>query len=173
MKKIIIMCSMMFFAFGSISFAFQNQETVDPVNWRELQEFLADLPGFDKNGDPDGESVNLGDMKWTHIEQSYSAGEQTLILEIIDSAYVSMALQSFQMASMMEVDTSDQYMKKAEIEGYPGVQTYTYADKEAAVMVLVADRFLVRLEGEPFESADALIELIQNVNFQGLSGLAE
>lgn len=173
MKKAIIMFSLIVFALSSAGFALQNQEAVDPVDWRELQEFLVDLPGFEKDGDPEGESVNMGEMKWTHVEQSYSAGDQYLTLEIIDSAYVAMVLQSFKMATMMEIDTSDEYMKKVEIDGLPGVKTYTYADKDAAVMVLAADRFLVRLEGEPFEDADALVDLIQNVDLQGLASIAE
>ncbi len=173
MKKAIIMFSVIAVVLSSAGFAMQSQEPVDPIDWRELQKFLADLPGYEKDGDPEGESVNVGEMRWTHVEQSYTAGDQYLTLEIIDSAYVAMALQSFKMATMMEIDTSDEYMKKVEIDGYSGVKTYIYADKEAAVMVLVADRFLVRLEGEPFEEADALVELIQNVDLQGLASIAE
>jgi hypothetical protein len=172
-KRFIIIGTLILFLVGSISLAFQNQESADPVDWRELQKFLVDLSGFEKDGDPQGETVSIGDMKWTHVEQDYSANDQHLTLEIIDSAYVSMALQSFQMASMMEIDTNEEYIKKIEIKGYPGIKNYTYDDKEAAVMLLVSDRFLVRLEGDPFEDAEALVELIQMVDLQGLAGLAE
>lgn len=173
MKKAIIMLSLIAFFLSSAGFALQSQEPVDPVDWRELQKFLVDLPGFEKDGDPEGETVNVGEMKWTHVEQNYTAGDQYLTLEIVDSAYVAMALQSFKMATMMEIDTSDEYMKKVDIDGHSGVKTYTYADKDAMVMVLAADRFLVRLEGEPFEDADTLVDLIQNVDLQGLASIAE
>jgi hypothetical protein len=173
MKNFIILSSLFIFLVSSVSFGFQNQEPVEPVDWRELQTFLADLAGFEKDGEPEGEKVSMGNMKWSRAEQNYIADNKNLNLDIIDSAYVSMALQSFKMASMMEIDTSDEYMKKIEINGYSGVKTYTYADKEAAAMVLVADRFLVRLEGGPFDDADVLVELMQELDLQGLAALAD
>ena len=172
MRKNLILITILFLMIPVLS-AYQEQEPVDPVNWRELQEYLVDFSGYEREGEPDGETVSMGNMKWTHVEQNYRSGDKSLKLEIIDSAYVGMALQSFQMAAAMEIDTSDEYVKSTEINGFPGVKRYTYEDKQGEVMVLVGERFLIRLEGEPFEDADPLVDLIKEVDIEGLAALTE
>lgn len=153
----------------------QKEENVDPVNWRELMPFLIDVPGFEKDGDPDGDTMSMMDYKWSRVSQNYEAesGDKELSIEIIDSAMVSMALQGFKAMMGMEVDSSDEYVKQINIKGYPAVEIYRYDSKSAELMILVKDRFLVRLEGDEFEDTSQLKNLSQKIDLKGIANLAK
>lgn len=152
-----------------------QEKDVDPVNWRDLIPFLIDVPGFEKDGDPDGQTMSMMNMKWTTVSQRYEAegGNKDLTIEIIDSAKVSAALQGVKAMMGMEVDSSEEYVKQIEIKGFPAVESYQYDDKSAQVMILLSDRFLVRLEGDEYEDTSQLKNISKKIDLQGIANLAK
>jgi len=161
---------MVFIAFTCLSQA-RSLSSADPVNWRDLVPFLGDIDGWTAEGDVEGSSVSMLGMKVSQVERDYSQENRTLNIMIIDGIASSMVTAGIRMAMNFEVDSSDEYVKKIEIKGFPGVEKYTYADKDAEVMLLLNDRFLVQLEGEGFEDAKDLVTIAESLDLNGIAAL--
>jgi len=154
--------------------ALQQQKPVDPVNFRELLFFLVDLPGWVADDKPEGATIAYGEeYKVSQAQRSYSAGEKSLSVTVVDGAYVPMVYSNFQMYKTFEMDTSEQYTKGTTFKGYPGVESYEYEPKTGFLMVMVADRFLVTLEGDPVDNLDELKEVAEHLPWSELAALAK
>jgi hypothetical protein len=169
-RAIILLAFFLFFT----SFLFsQSQKQVDPVNWRELTPFLVDIPGFEAEGGPEGSTVSMGNYKVSQAEREYSSGEKELKITIIDGAYAQMAYAGIKMAMNFEMDTSEEYVKKVTIKGFPGIEKYEYEDKDGQVMLLVADRFVVQMEEEDIPDTSELKQIAEKLDLEGLAKLAK
>lgn len=153
----------------------QQEETAEPINWRELTPFLIDVPGFEKDGEPDGETMSMMDYKWSRVSQDYTVEgeEKDLRIEIVDSANISMVLQQFKTMMGMEVDTSEESVKQTEINGFSAVEIYRYDNKTAEVVILIKDRFVVRLEGDEYEDTSQLKNISKEIDLKGIANLAK
>lgn len=150
-----------------------QQEVVDPINWRELIPFLIDVKGWDALGDAEGQTIAMGTFKMTEVERFYEAGDKSLEINIVDGGYAPMAYTAIKMAMGFEIDTSEEYMKKISVKGFPGVERYSFEDKEGEVMILVEERFVVRLTGENVEETSGLVEIAKTLDLEGLAKLAK
>jgi len=156
----------------SFSLFAQEQETVEPINWRELVPFLGDLPGWEAVDEAEGQTMSMGMYSATNVEREYTSGDKFLTIHIIDGALSKMAYAGFNMMRQYEVDTSDEYIKKVEIKGYPGVEKYEYESKDASLMLLVAERFLIEIEISEAENTDEAKEVAEALDLEGLADLA-
>jgi hypothetical protein len=157
----------------SLNLLAQGQESVEPVNWRELASFIIDIPGWEAEGKAEGSTAAMGNFKITHVERNYTAQDRNLKIEIVDGAFVQMVYAGFKMAMSFEIDTSEEYVKKVTIKSYPGVEQYNYEDKDAKIMVLVADRFLVSLEQNNAEDTSKLKDIAAKLDLKGIAKLAK
>lgn len=151
----------------------QAQKQVDPVNWRELIPFLIDIPEFEADGKPEGSTVAMGNYKVSQAEREYSSGDKELKISIVDGAYAQMAYAGIKMAMNFEMDTSEEYVKKVTIKGFPGIEKYEYEDKDGQVILLVADRFVVQLEEENAPDTSELKKIAEALDLEGLAKLAK
>jgi len=161
------------FLFLSLVAQVKEMKPVEPVNWRELMPFLIDIPQYQSEEKPEGSSVSMANFKVSQVSRDYTSGEKTLRIEIIDGGYVQMAYAGFQMLQSFEVDSSEELIKKVDIKGFPGVEKYTYESKEASLTILVADRFLVQMEGQNFENTEELKKIANLLDLGKLSSLAK
>ena len=157
----------------SVSLSTSGQQTVKPLNWRELVSFLPEIPGWEAEGDASGQTMSMGAYSMTSVEREYTSGDKNLKITIIDGALAQMAYAGFRMLRQFELDTSDEYIKKIEVKGFPGVEKYTYADKEAEVFALVADRFIVQLEEDNVEDGKELKGIAESLALKKLASLAK
>jgi hypothetical protein len=171
-KVLFILLAVLFMA-TSVALLAQMKQPVEPVNWRELTPFLIDIPDWQAEGDADGSSVAMGSFKISQAERSYAADEKNLTITIIDGGYVPMVYAGMKMAMGFEVDTSEEYVKKITIKDFPGIEKYEYGDKQAEVIILVVDRFLLQLEGENFENTTELKEIAELLDLEGIANLAQ
>ena len=151
----------------------QTPKQVDPVNWRELIPFLADIPGFEAEDKPEGSTMTMGNYKVSQVERDYSSGDKELRITIIDGAYAQMAYAGIKMAMNFEIDTSEEYVKKVTIKGFPGIEKYEYEDKDGQIMLLVAERFVVQVEGENVPDTAELKNITEGLDLEGLAKLAK
>ncbi|MBN2244945.1 MAG: hypothetical protein JW755_03780 [Candidatus Aminicenantes bacterium] len=159
--------------FLSFSLFAQQQETVEPVNWRELVPFLKDLPNWEAVDEATGQTMSMGMYSATNVEREYSSGEKVLTISIIDGALSQMAYAGFNMMRQFEVDTSDEFVKKVEIKEYPGIERYEYEYKNASVMLLVAERFLIEIEITEAENTNEAKEIAEALDLDGLADLVK
>jgi hypothetical protein len=150
----------------------QEKKKVEPVNWSELKPFLVDISGFEKKGE--SEENNPPSNKFSRVKQDYVAeGDEAihLTLSISDFGFPSNAIELSKSMWAMEIDTPEKYYKQITIKDYPGVEGYRYSNKEARVVVLIEDRFLVRLEGFNFEGTSDFKNIIQKMDFKSFTNL--
>jgi hypothetical protein len=95
------------------------------------------------------------------------------MITITDAVASSMMSMGLKMSMNFEIDSSEEYVKKIEIQGFPGVEKYNYADKEAEVVLILADRFIVQLEGEDFEDTKDLVKIADSMDLKGIAALAK
>lgn len=157
----------------SLSLFSQEQETVEPINWRELVPFLIDMPGWEAVGEATGQTMSMGMYSATNVEREYTSGDKILTIHIIDGALSQMAYAGFNMMRQFEVDTSEEYVKKVEIKEYPGVERYEYESKDASIMILVAERFLIEIEITEADNTDEVKEVAETLELDKLADLAK
>lgn len=169
-----IFALLILFSFISLPILYaQGQKQVEPVNWRELIPFLGEIPGWEAEEKPEGSTVSMQGFKISRVERSYTAGDRNLEIEIVDGSYFPAVYSPFKMAMSFELDTSERYVKKITIKDFPGIEQYEYEDKEAEIMILVADRFLVRLEGDNIEDPSEMIAIANALDLEGIAELAK
>jgi len=151
----------------------QPQKPVEPVNWRKLINFLIDIPGWESQGEPQGSTVTMGNFKISQVERSYTSGEKSLEIKIIDGSYIPMVYSSFKMMANFEIDSSEEYVKKVTIKGFPAVEKYEYGNKEAMILILVADRFLVNLTENNVNDTSELKKIANLLDLNKLAKLAK
>lgn len=161
------------FVASSLILPAQTQKPVDPVNWRELTPFLGDIEGWDAEDDAEGQSISMGEFKMSQAERQYVSGNKELNIKIADGGYVPMFYTSFKMAMNYEIDTSDEYTKKATVKGYPAMEHYEYDGKDAQIIILIEDRFIVTLEGDNFENTADLKSIAESLDLDGIGKLAK
>ncbi|MFQ6082204.1 MAG: hypothetical protein ACE5WD_02460 [Candidatus Aminicenantia bacterium] len=149
-----------------------QEKPVEPVNFRELIPFLKDISGW-TGEKPEGSTISYGEYKLSQVSRSYSSGEKELTINILDGAYVPMAYASFQMMRAFEIDTSDEYIRKIEISGFPAVERYEYDDKEGTIIIFVRERFLVTLEESGIKNTSGLRDIAQSLDLKGLAALVK
>ncbi len=171
--KVKVFMVFFFFTASSLVLIAQMQKPVDPVNWRELISFLGDVEGWTAQDDAEGQSVSMGEFKVSQAERRYVSGDKELSIKIADGGYVPMVYASIKMAMNYEVDTSEEYIKKATVKGHPAMEKYEYDDKDAQVIILIKDRFIVTLEGENFEDTSELKSIAASLDLDGIAALAE
>jgi hypothetical protein len=171
-KKITIVIVIGFLAFACLANAW-TLNPVDPVSWRDLVPFLGEIDGWTAEGDAEGSSVSMLGIKISEAERGYSDENRTLMITITDAVASSMMSMGLKMSMNFEIDSSEEYVKKIEIQGFPGVEKYNYADKEAEVVLILADRFIVQLEGEDFEDTKDLVKIADSMDLKGIAALAK
>ncbi len=149
----------------------QTKEPVEPVNWKELVPFLIDLKGWNAEEDAEGRSISMGTFSVSQAERSYSSGEKFFKINLIDGGYAPMVYAGVKMAMKFEIDTSDEYIKKLSVKGFPGVEKYDRTDKSSIIFILINERFIVQVEGENFIVPSELIAVIKTLDFAGIAKL--
>jgi len=171
--KTSVIVLLIFFSLIMVSAFAQEQKTVEPINWRELVPFLKDLPGWEAEGNATGQTMSMGMYSATTVERSYSAEDKSLEIKIIDGALSQMAYAGFNMMRQFEIDTSDEYVKKIEVKGHPGIEKYEYDSKNASVMLLIAERFLIEIEISETENTNEAKEIAESLDLDKLADLAK
>ncbi len=171
-KKVAIVIVIGFLAFVCLANA-RTLNPADTVNWRDLAPFLGDIDGWTAEGDAEGSSVSMAGTKISHVERGYTDENRTLMITITDAIASSMMSMGLKMSMNFEIDSSEEYVKKIEVQGFSGVEKYNYADKDAEVILLLADRFIVQLEGEDFENTKDLVNIADSLDLKGIAALAK
>jgi len=145
----------------------------EPVNFRDLLPLVkVNLPGWGLQGEPQGQTVKTPQMTVSEVEADYVSGSKTLAIKIIDSSLGQAAYSGMGFLQGMEVDTSEETTRGTKIKDFPAVETYRSQDKEARLTILVAQRFLVALEGASFDGVQELKTVAEHLDLAKLAALA-
>jgi len=143
------------------------------VHFKELMNILSIDPpsGWEVDEKPRG-STTKAPIQMSQAEVSFRAGDDKhLEVNILD---VPGALFSFMgLAMAMEMESSEEYIKTVTIQGFRGMETYRFKDKEGEIQLPVANRFLVTIKGSGLENTEALHALAAKLDLKKLASLAK
>ncbi len=156
---------------GPVSLPAQDAPPGPPVvSFKLLLPFLpAALPGW--NGEkPEGNTMRMGPMEITTVSAKFTKGDSTASVEIIDYALQREVMKGMMLGWQFSNESTEGYQKGVTIDGVPGYETYSEADKETNLFVIAGDRYWVHVEvrGEKPEVARAWLG---QMNLKGLAAV--
>jgi hypothetical protein len=148
-----------------------NAKPVDPVSFRDLQDVLPELSGWER-GKPTGERmtapVNFSEASVTHTKD-----DATISTKITDSALNQLLVAPFAMflAGNYERETESGYEKSIKVGDQPGFEKWDTEDKSGELTVIVNKRFIVAIEGRGIDNAKVLHEVLDKTDLTKLAAL--
>jgi hypothetical protein len=143
--------------------------------YSELQKLLpTSISGYDKDGNPKGESINMMGISYSTASQVYKSGDSEITINIMDynASYAGFGAATAMFATGFSVDNDQEHLGAIDL-GISGVKAWEDVkkkEKRSTVMAGVNDRFLVTAEGRNVEP-DAVKAAIKAVDFGKLAGM--
>ncbi|RTQ49560.1 hypothetical protein EJV47_12100 [Hymenobacter gummosus] len=153
----------------------QRGDTVS-LPYAELQKFLPPrIEGFVREGQPQGESVQMGGISYSTCEQRYRRGQQHLKVQVVDynGAQALFAGATALMNDNIWQESDEQLMRGCNL-GLPGVRGYETMQKmehRAAVALGVGDRFFVSVESTGQDDTRLVKAVAQTLDLHALATL--
>jgi len=144
-----------------------------PVHFKELMALLPTTPpqGWELTEKPKGTTLK-SPVPLSEAEVAFSSGEdKRLEVKITDG--LGGVLPFLGLAHSMEMESSEEYQKPITIQGFKGMETYKFKDKEGELQIAVANRFLLTLTGYGMENNDLLKEVAGKMDLKKLASLAK
>jgi hypothetical protein len=168
-KNVVILSAAAFLIIGAWTLSAQ----AEPVHFKELMSILTIEPPQDWKvaEKPQGKTLK-SPVQMSEAEVKFRSGEEKEIeIKIVDGLGSMMPFMS--MAQGMEMESSEEYMKPIEVQGFKGTEKYKYKEKDGEIILPVANRFLVTIEGEGMDNNDVLKEVAGKLDLKKLAGLAK
>jgi hypothetical protein len=158
-----------FFIAFSLS-SFSQDKTKDPVSFREFIKFLVDIKGFEGNK-PEGQNISMGNFKASEAERTYKSDEKTLEIKIADYTYYPMMKQGLKMLGNFEVDSSNQLVKKINLDGFTAILEIKYDSKKGQIIVFMENSIIIVFSGKNITKKEEIISIAKQIDLKGLSKL--
>lgn len=144
------------------------------MNYKDLQQYLPNIEGYEKEGSPSGETVNmpgLGSM--SNAEQRYKSGDKTINIELIDYNQSALGFTTastmFSMDIQMENDSEKSGSFNTGMKWVKGFEQVFKKDNDATVTYSIADRFILTIKSQGSNDAEALKNIAKKMNLTDLS----
>ena len=144
------------------------------MNYKDLQKYLPDVAGYEKDGDPEGESMSMpGFGSFSKAEQQYKSGDKTIDVELLDYNQSALgfttAATMFSMNIQMENDSEKSGSFDTGMKLVKGYEQVFKKDNNATVTYAIADRFMLTIKSRGSNDADVLKAIAKSMNLAELS----
>jgi len=171
-KRFLVVSLCLCLGIGSVGGALAA--AAEPVNFKQLLPLVTvKLPGWEMEGDPRGSTMKNPGFTFSEVEASYKQGDKTLVIRIMDNPQAAMAFMAMGYAQGMVMESTEETIKGVKISDCPGIETFRPKEKEAKIDLITANRFMVTMEGQGFDNAEELKNLLQHVDLAKLAELAK
>jgi hypothetical protein len=144
----------------------------DLVPFKDLVPFVdLKMPGWEPESKPNGVTMKTDQMKMSQAGATYRSGDKTLEVHIMDGLAAAGTLMS--LGQKFEMETGDQYVKTVKIQGFGAWETFDRKEKSGNLMINVAGRFLVTLNGRGLDNAEPLTAAAQQMDLNKLAAMAK
>jgi hypothetical protein len=156
---------------GALSGATPDGTSVEPVGFDILQRALPQMSGWQRT-QPTGERMT-SPIAYSQAEASYSMGDAHVEVKIVDSALsqVLFAPWSMFLASGFERQSSDGYEKALMVGEHRGFERWNTASRDGELNLVVANRFLVTIEGSGIDDTAVLREFASRIDTATLASV--
>jgi hypothetical protein len=147
------------------------QGSATPVPYESLVAFVPEIPGWTRS-EPRGENLSRP-IAYARAEARYTQGTSRVRLEIIDTALsqILIAPVSMFLAAGYAERSTDGFKRAATIGGHPGAEDWNTRSRRGEVMVLVANRFLVKARGDDVTGVEVVRQAVEAVDLGKLAAL--
>ncbi|MBN1482995.1 hypothetical protein EH223_13755 [candidate division KSB1 bacterium] len=154
--------------------AFSSASNVEPVDYEDLKKMLpTKFAGF-KQTDNHGGRKSMFGLRISQAEATYEGKKEGRIeISIIDYGSVKgiagKAVGAW-MSAEIDNESDDGYEKTTEFKGYKAFEKYSFKDKKGTLSVIIAERFLVDVDGNGVDMSD-IKKGMSGVNLKKLKSL--
>jgi hypothetical protein len=152
-----------------------NREAVDPIDFRKLKELLPEKVSGLSRTEATGEKSGAMGFTVSTAAGKYSGGDggESIDIEIIDTGGIAgvstMTLAAWSIAEI-DKETATGYEKTTKIDGYKSFEKYDNQNKSGELNILVADRYLVNVDGNNV-TIDQLKGVLKDIDLSKLADL--
>ena len=144
------------------------------MHYKDLQQYLPEVSGYEKKGNPGGESVSgAGFGSFSKAEQRYQSGDKRLEIELIDynqSAYgFTAAIGMVGMNVQIENDREKTGSFNTGMEGVKGYERVFKTENRAEVTYAVVDRFLITIKARGSNNGEELKSIAKSMKLSELA----
>lgn len=146
-------------------------KAAEPVSFRDLQTVLPEISGWTMD-EPTGERMT-SPIAYSQTEVDYSRDDQRIEVKIVDSGFNQMLIAPWAMflGAGYERETDSGYEKSVSIDGHPGFERWDSGSKDGELNVVVAERFLVTVEGQDIDDTSVLHDVFSRLDTSKLAAL--
>ena len=150
----------------------KDRPPVDPVKFDVLIAFLPQAEGWTAS-DPKGATTQMVQWKISNASRSYTKADGSRIkVELVDGSYVPMVYAPFTAMVNFAQETTEGYTKGIKIDGQPAFEEWKKSGGRAKLNVLVADRFLLKIDGTKV-TPELVREWAGKIDLEKLAALAK
>lgn len=132
----------------------EERESVEPVSFKDLMEYLPTAPSGWTAREPEGESNSFGNYSISQVSRSYTQDDKRMKVSIFDWAFNSALYTPFLLSTEFSRESTSGYNKGIKIDNMPGREEYTYQSRKGSLNLLVNSRFLVQIDGFNIEEEE-------------------
>jgi hypothetical protein len=141
------------------------------IPYASLQQALpTSAPGWQLQGQVEGESAQAMGIAVSSANCTLKQGAMTAEIEILDNAMAA-GMSSMAVNMAIQVDTAEERIGRLDIQGHPGMQTFSKKTNTADVLVIVRNRLLINVSVTNATSEAPAAALAQQINFAHLTSL--
>jgi hypothetical protein len=143
-----------------------------PVSWRDLAQFIPDkIGGFVQQGEIDGSLASVDGMQASRVVCKYEVDGKTLFITITDAIGAGALREPFAKAAGLDEDSVRGYQKGKRIGANPAIAVWQTRMSRSEVTLLVADRYLVKVDVRKAATHDEAEKLAVMLDIDGLAKL--
>lgn len=131
-----------------------DKEPVEPVSFRDLITLFPNPPSGWKAQEPDGQTTSFSSYKISQASQTYTKGDRSIKLSIVDWAYNTGLYTSFLLSADFSQESTRGYNKGIKIGDIPGREEYDSVSKDGSLSLLAEQRFFTQIEGKNIKSEE-------------------
>ncbi|MBL7828505.1 MAG: hypothetical protein JNJ57_17865 [Saprospiraceae bacterium] len=151
----------------------QGGQPAQPVNFRELQQFLPENAGLYTRSNLSGETAGAVGITISKAEATYkNAQGKTVRIDLVDTGGLGMTQMSMAAWASISVDKEDDkgYERTGQMDGYKSLEKYKKLRSECDLSILVGNRFIINASGRDC-SMDDLKTVVRSIDLKKLEGL--
>ena len=144
------------------------------VPHEKLAELLPNIPGFRREYEPRGDTDTNQNVSRVQVDYVADAGVAGLSVEMTDVSTNSMMLAPMKVllkAQGTQHSAGGTTEKATSVAGYPAVEEWTAEAGNGFVMVLVGERFVVKVEGSTVGKVDVIYKALEAIDLKKVAAL--
>ena len=144
---------------------------VDPVDFKELQSILPEVPGWEKNH-PETERMT-SPVSFSFASTKYKKNAFEVTEKITDSGFNQLLVApiSMMLAAGYAKESTQGFEKSTTVAGYPAFEKWDKSDRSGQLTVFVNQRFLVELEGRGMSDNKELQAFLARTDLKKLAAM--